>query len=452
MCLVILNVTAQHSKEELDEISNTHSIKNLPSDYFGVLNKDGYLLNNPESVIALSLTGTYKSDGYVEIPGFLGIQNTNGIWNSELYRCKDLCFFEYSVTKVMSPDLDFSRFPELREVYLSYIFPKQLNQLFHKNSKLRCLNAPTFVGYPVEFCELKHLEFLEVDAERLRKLPEDCLKNMQSLKYIKIYSPTEEEVKKIFCIPSLEVLEVVNGKSIQIPESVSEMKHLKQLSFQNVEEVIVSNGLYDLDSLEILSFDGGYVEFPEEHEGFSALKVIRIDGSSVNTFPRFGKNNNLKVLDYFFTGSYKDYSFDFSNLTQLERCRIESTDMMRNIGDDGILFPIGIENLSNLQELHLVVKSTEEIPEDFARLENLRILNLNYTITPKDIKFLSQLKQLEYIGFDLMRYPKMRKKVVKKMKNYDLKPITIELSDFQLDYFDYYPKLIRYREKTAYKL
>jgi Leucine-rich repeat (LRR) protein len=455
LTISLSHIVAQVNPSDFDEISDKYSLKTLPKEFIGVLDQQGYLVNNPESVLAFSLEGDYSVEDYLGISKFLGIERGSGIWFDELYRCKQLRFFEYSLTALVNPDFDFSSFNELREVNVGLIGKDQLRQLFTANSKIRCLSASNMLTYPVEFCELKSLEYLEAEGLNLVELKEDCLGNMPSLKHLKVYNPDSNVVKKIFSIPSLEVLEIVGTKTLKIPESIREMKHLKQLTLSNYDTVIIHKELYQLDSLELLYIeyedrhetlpDQGLVYFPPVEDGLQNLKAISLQGVKVKELPQFGAQNSLVYLDYYLQGQFTETPFDFTNLVHLKRCHIESGGMFRDFCN--MPFPIGIEHLAELEELHLPIDSKEQLPKGLLELKKLRILQLYRQRSIKDIKFLGKLQNLEF--FQAATIIIEEEKYDKALKSMNLKEFTDGMDHMETDIFSYYLSLIRDREQLV---
>ncbi len=458
--LILLTISLSHlfaqvNSSDFDEISDKYSLKTLPKEFIGVVDQQGYLVNNPESVLAFSLEGDYSSEGYRGISKFLGIERGSGIWFDELYRCKQLRFFEYSLTDLVNPDFDFSRYNELREVYVGLIGKDQLGRLLATNSKIRCLSASNMLTYPVELCNLKSLEYLEADGLNFVDLTEECLQNMSSLKFLSVYNPDSNVVKKIFSIPSLEVLEIVGTNTLKIPESIREMKHLKQLTLANFDTVIIHKELYQLDSLELLYIEcdnwqeerlgRGVISFPPVEDGLQNLKVISLQGVKVNGIPQFGVHNSLVYMDYFLLGKFNETPFDFTNLVHLKRCHIESGGMFRDFCN--MPFPIGIEHLAELEELHLPIDSKEQLPKGLLELKKLRILQLYRQRSIKDIKFLGKLQNLEF--FQAANILIEEEKYDKALKSAKLKEFTEEMYTMKTDIFTYYLSLIRDREQPV---
>jgi Leucine-rich repeat (LRR) protein len=457
LTISLSHLVAQVDTSDFDEISAKYSLKTLPNEFVGVVDQQGYLINKPESVLAFSLEGDYSRESYRDISKFLGIERGSGIWFDELYRCKQLLFFEYSLTALINPDFDFSRFSELREVYVGLIGKDQLGRLLAANSKIRCLSASNWITYPKEFCDLKSLEYLVADGLNFVDLTEECLQNLSTLKYLRVDNPDSNVVKKIFSIPSLEVLEIVGTNTLKIPESIREMKHLKQLTMANFDTVIIHKELYRLDSLELLYIEyedneetrrgQGVVSFPPVENGLQNLKAISLQGVLVKELPQFGAQNSLVYMDYYLQGQFNETPFDFTNLVHLKRCHIESGGMFRDFCN--MPFPIGIEHLAELEELRLPIDSKEQLPKGLLELKKLRMLQLYRQRSIKDIKFLGKLQSLEFLQFEYYPREIALTKYEKALKSAKLKEFTEGMSQMETDIFTYYLSLIRDREQLV---
>jgi hypothetical protein len=110
-------------------------------------------------------------------------------------------------------------------------------------------------------------------------------------------------------------------------------------------------------------------------------------------------------------------------------------------------FPIGIEHLAELEELHLPIDSKEQLPKGLLELKKLRILQLYRQRSIKDIKFLGKLQNLEF--FQAATIIIEEEKYDKALKSMNLKEFTDGMDHMETDIFSYYLSLIRDREQLV---
>lgn len=428
----------QLSAQNLKEIASQYSIRTLPNRYFGKTDGKGHLLSDTSEVIGLRFYGEKKFS--VTNDDIIVGNRATGVWRSEMRHCNNLLYIEDSTGEFQ---VDLSHFKELRELYVDHLSNKQLEQLFTTATHLRCLRAYTFSAYPESFCNMRELEYLEEHPDYIDNKLGPCIKELPSLKYIKVSKADSTLVADIFSIPSLEVIEIHSSPNVIIPASVANLKHLKQISLVKCTNVVIPEELYDLDSLELLQIENASdLSFPENKTGFKSLKAISLTTSVINHFPAFSDDNQLVYLNYDFGGDIT-VNYHLSNLKSLKRCRLNPSNYLLLTSD--VKFPEGLENLTELEELHLDLDDKTFSPSKFTRLTKLHALNLFGTIvTVSDIKNLGKLPSLKYIYFQ--SNPITIDKIVAEMKKQELLFFTEEMYEsLPTSCFSYYPTLIRDR-------
>jgi len=419
-----------------EEIARKYSIRTLPKQYFSVTDNKGHLLNDSNQVYALSFA--LKNRGYWD-PGYETC--SNNLARKEIYSCHNVMFLRDSFYF----RLDYSKFKELREWYPLGTTANIMENVFRNATHLRCASIRAYDKFPQSLCNLKELEYLEVNQFIVTNIVGDCVKELPALKYIKVSRPDSSLVQAIFSNPSLEVIEIHDAPYVDIPPSVAQLTHLKQLSLINCGDISIPSELYASDSLLMLQIEGASsVRFPENQSGFRSLKAISIEQSTQTPhFPMFSPENQLEVLDYHFYKEIDSVNMHLSNLHHLKRCHLWPDDLLKN-RFYGTHLPIGIENLVELEELYLNFDNRDQLPSEIIQLKNLRRLYIVRIKNGLDLQLLDNLPSLKELGLASM-YLEEDSPIHQDLSTMKLKYNVIEYTPFEITCFDYYPALIRDR-------
>ena len=357
---------------------------------------------------------------------------------SELHKCKYLGYIEAKNTYKWSKKIDFTSFPNLREVSIEQeLTSKQLKDLLITAKNLRVLEIRVDSVVPDCLCDLKNLSFLKISSSSNLELP-DCIDKLTNLKWLGIGGLSKKLNKVVWNIPSLEYLEIKGGELSNIPASIKNMIHLKQINLGNVQPINFPKEIGFLDSLELINInnidilDRITVNFPTEFNQLKELRAIHLANIDLKKFPDF--SNSKKLISIHFTNINNYASFfdnvelehvsepindtlDLTGLSQLKYLKLDNVIMKYPNG-----FPKGMESLASLEQFfNKNAYNITEIPEYFSKLANLRLLcllgttNLKY---PPESNTLSCTDGYFSFSKSMNYYTKLYKDLIKNQRDY----------------------------------
>jgi len=178
----------------------------------------------------------------------------NGPKLSAINKANKLGFLHITDYIEAIPDeFNFKKFSELRYVKLDVIpTEQQLEDLFNTASELRGIELELKGKIPSCICQLTQLRYLIIDNYQFEDsiLP-PCLKNIESLKYLKIIRAGNYFDNVIWDLPHLESLTLSGGGTPIIAPSIKNMTSLKQIKISSMDSIYFPNEFLQLDSLEI---------------------------------------------------------------------------------------------------------------------------------------------------------------------------------------------------------
>ncbi|XP_014523886.2 LRR receptor-like serine/threonine-protein kinase GSO2 [Vigna radiata var. radiata] len=257
---------------------------------------------------------------------------------------------------------------------------KSLKELYLANNRLE--SDLHFEG----LCStLRNLEFLDFSANNFRHTDiGSTLSGLSSLKFL-----------------NLEMNEL-SWKSIYRLSTFSSLKNL-DLSFNQINNFVVQEGLQSTSTLEVLALDGNVIDGKKLKESLRTLSSIKMLSMRENIFKGaivardFHDLKNLEslILDY---SSYLENDF-FQSIGDLTSLKVLS---LVECHINGTLPAADWFMLNKLEELDLSSNDFEGLlPSSFVNMTSLRTLKLSYNYFIGNFASnLASLTSLEYFGFE----------------------------------------------------
>jgi len=313
-----------------------------------------------------------------------------------------------------------------------------------KSLQVLYLRDNNLISLPKSFKNLRSLEVLGLMNNKLRAIPKDLL-SLPLLKFLGVsgnpidYS-TDDTIKKLIKtgVEILEIsgkmlitkkeaavieeLEQLTGKLLPLmmdidwitygvnvedehvvglslcdskletlPESISNLTHLKELDISNNMITSLPNTFSELDKLQKLNYNLNRLEAVNP-QLFNLKSLIELDLSNnwLKFFPALERQNN----------SLQKLNLESNYLMTLP----ESFDKLKNLreldisGNKMLVLPESFGNLRNLQILNMSHNRLVDLPESFGNLKSLKIIRLisnQFRIIPN---FLSNLEALNVLA------------------------------------------------------
>jgi len=174
----------------------------------------------------------------------------------------------------------------------------------------------------------------------------------------------------------------------QLPESVCQMKKLKNLISYRNDITTLPKCIKNLKNLEGLDFNlNELTSLPKEIGNLTKLKIISLDENNLETLPaEFGKLSNLNTLSLL-GNKIATLPDEFGNLSSLTKLEL-SYNLIGSI-------PTAIGNLSKIEELSLRKNKVYRIPSSITKLKSLKYLDLSENKIKVIADAVKKLKNLE---------------------------------------------------------
>lgn len=362
------------------EMYNAYNIlKRPPSEYSYRLSS----YNPQDSVRALKPKYSLDSVLYISITSKIGRRYPDdspkgGIYFylEDLNDCKNLGFLEVEKNGEISPELDFSNFPELRYLELhssKIITEKQQYDLLNTAKKLRGLSFGSRYPLPECICELKDLEYLELINYSRSDLP-SCISDLPNLKYLQIGGVNPKSVPTIFSNENLEFLSVNGGDSLNIPESIHRLKKLRHLEISYFNTLQLPSMFEELDALELLEIGwiNDTISIHKEITGLRNLKGVRFVNMNLKKIPEFKGCANLEYLYFYGIDYLKNTDLNFEPVKNTLAC----IELHGKAFSEIHAVPSGLDQASNLRFMHFYGLPIKTIPRTFQNLKQLESILL----------------------------------------------------------------------------
>lgn len=265
---------------------------------------------------------------------------------------------------------------QIKVLYLdsSQIKQASLKELLKFNN-LKELLVTGFHTLPKEIEHLKNLETIHINYDGNFTLPEE-IKNLKNLKKIKLV--THNFPTNVFKIPHLQSLTIISTQAtFPLPQDLSRLKKLKKLvlrDFQTFPKQIIT-----LKNLEVLSFEPSIpvndqfkTKFivPNEISQLSHLKTLSFSGLKLDTLPN--SIYLLKKLQFLDLPLLKVLPKSFVALSNLKSIRLSRTDKypLKNVA----FFLTGLKTLNKLDISQNGKFNLDSLAASFTQLKQLDTL------------------------------------------------------------------------------
>jgi Leucine-rich repeat (LRR) protein len=266
---------------------------------------------------------------------------------------------------------DAMKCPEKVEILeLKYLDLKSLPADFDKLTHLRELDLSnnSFVFFPQQLLTLKKLEKLNFSHNQLNQL-----------------------YPKIEVMHSLRELDLSFNKFSDFPVEVTQLKRLKKLNLSGGTDYLdwnasgqaikeIPSEIRRMKSLEYLGLNGNQVNVINPGiEKLSLLKELDLAFNSVNdstALSRIALIPHLEILDLQ-ANNITYLPSSFAKLQQLKILNLNNYFTEGVPGEDGFAeFPEVITQLKNLEEIDLLCKNIQTLPAGFFNLKKLKVIEL----------------------------------------------------------------------------
>ncbi|KAL9246455.1 hypothetical protein vseg_019987 [Gypsophila vaccaria] len=308
-------------------------------------------------------------------------------WIGKLSSLKDLSLNHTKLKALPESIGSLSSLGTLRLVHCSALatLPDSV-QNFNSLSELR-LTGTSLPELPPSICSLRYLRVLSVGQCRsLSRLPVS-IKGLASLTELHIDSTSITYVPDQICsLKFLRTLEMNNCKSLaSLPKSIGKMSSLTVLWVVGTAIKQLPKSIGGLENLSWLNLNEcrELCRLPDSIGMLTSLRILTMEETSVTCLPEsFGMLENLRVLK-------------MKKLKIMAEIHASNQDDLHGLVN---VLPASFCNLSLLEEFDgQACRISGQIPDDFAKLCNLKILNLgknSFHSLPSSLEGLCFLKQL----------------------------------------------------------
>jgi len=252
--------------------------------------------------------------------------------------------------------------------------------------------------------------------------------HVRSLHFFKVEElPTYLEKRIPTKYKRLNVIDFENVRSLDVPENLEDLIHLKYLSYRNTEIQCIPNSIGNLQSLETLDLrQTNANELPKEISKLTKLRHLL--GTNLSLIHLKGEIGGMKALQTL--SEVKIYEDGIELITELGKLT-----QLRKLGlfdvreEQGIALCSSINEMPHLEKLYIETKSKDitidfslvsnpamlqklrlkakinKLPEWIPRLENLLELSMSYSQLTKDpLESLQNLPNLLVLNLAVHSY------------------------------------------------
>ena len=219
-----------------------------------------------------------------------------------------------------------------------------------------------------DFSGLSSLEFLSLNSNSLRSLPEGIFRDLSSLRTLWLWdNPLQTLSENVFQdLDSLQTLDLSRIQLHSLPEEIFRgLNNLDRLWLDGNRLSSLPHGVFDgLNSLrELLLNDNDFIVLPEEaFRGLGKLEILWLAGNALSSLPDdiFQELSSLRSLLLYGNSLTSLPEGIFSGLSNLDQLRLQRNSLS--------VLPEGIfGGLANLEEMMLFGNSLSVLPEGIFR-------------------------------------------------------------------------------------
>ncbi|MFO8018982.1 MAG: hypothetical protein R6U96_10125 [Promethearchaeia archaeon] len=257
------------------------------------------------------------------------------------------------------------------------------------------LNACELKTFPHSIGRLRHLEVLKLEKNQLTEIP-DALSQLSALTELSLtHNNISMLSESIGDLSSLKNLYLDNNRIIRLPESITQLESLVTLNLEDNCISTLPDTIGHLTSLKTLELsNNNFIEFPRALGNLHSLEKLTLKKNKLMKLSKsLGELQSLKVL-ILTDNKLISLPDSIGDLIRLEKLDLRGN-YLKSI-------PESIVDCASLSELKLDDNNISKIPELFGNLHSLRYLSIrrNYLSTlPESIKDLESLATLE-LGYN----------------------------------------------------
>ncbi len=232
------------------------------------------------------------------------------------------------------------------------------------HSKSLDLSGLNLTQLPNELSELKQLEELYIDNNRLSALPTH-LGNLSHLKVIRACNNQISNITKaVRKLNKLETLDLRNNKINSLPRELGQISHLKRLHLCDNNLTALPKAIRYLDSLTELHIRKNKLgQLPEHIDQLKRLQQLHLNDNKLGKLPTsIGNLSELEILNVD-NNHLHSLQSSVGRLHKLERLMI-ANNQIHNLPKD-------IGNLSNLKKLDVSYNLLGNLPPEVSKLHKL---------------------------------------------------------------------------------
>jgi len=205
-----------------------------------------------------------------------------------------------------------------------------------------------------------------------------------------------------------------NNKTLdKFPESICQMKKLKNLSLQGNDITTLPKCIKNLKKLEFINlYSNKLNSLPKEIGNLSNLKFIVLDFNQIETIPvefsKLAKLENLSMSDNRIStlpdefgnfASLKDLDLTYNSISSIPTAigKLSNLEKLRLSNNKIYRIPSAITKLSNLKNLDLSENKIKVIADAIRKLKNLEYLYISDNLLTELPEALGELKNLKYL-------------------------------------------------------
>lgn len=264
------------------------------------------------------------------------------------------------------------RLPKLNHLQKLDFSDNQLTQLPEKFKRLDrvvelVLDGNSFEEVPIRLLsKMDSLKELSIGNCTTLKLADAEYEKLSELRKLKV---TKAELTDfhpaIYRIPKLEELHLSYNQFQTIPSGISQLKHLRVLSFyrNSLEQLPEELFLLNLESVDL--YYNQLDVIPESIGKWTNLKILYLANNRIYSLPEsLGQLRDLKEV-YLHHNRLTSLPASMSQLQQVEVFRVNANYLVD--------FPQQVLAMTKLRDLDLSANAIEYIPAEIEKLSNLRL-------------------------------------------------------------------------------
>ena len=239
----------------------------------------------------------------------------------------------------------------------------------------------------------KNLEILHLENRKFNSVP-DSIGDLKSLK--ELYLCRNYDLNKLpdslGNLHSLEVLDLEKCKLNSLPDSFQQLQSLQILNLEGNDLDNLPDWIGSITSLRELNLRGNkkLTKIPDSIGSLNNLEQLNLTQSPITSIPdTIGNLGSLRVLELYATHQLKELPDSIGNLTSLKSL-ILSYNRLTSLPDS-------IGNLKSLEELRVDDNELTALPDSIGNLENLKVLRINNNNIKYYPDTLIKLKNLNHL-------------------------------------------------------